>query len=93
MVNNNLEIDENSFKKTREHKDVLTHTKFSTKEQEKNHVDSIAKITIDGLVNEELFNQKKDENIITSEQMSLFTPREEELASKICDIFNSFDTK
>lgn len=25
--------------------------------------------------------------------MSLFTPREEELASKICDIFNSFDTK
>ena len=29
----------------------------------------------------------------SSEQLSLFTPREEELASKICDIFNSFDTK
>ena len=27
------------------------------------------------------------------EQMSLFAPREEELANKICDIFNSFDTK
>lgn len=26
-------------------------------------------------------------------QMSLFAPREEELANKICDIFNSFDTK
>ena len=25
--------------------------------------------------------------------MSLFAPREEELANKICDIFNSFDTK
>lgn len=27
------------------------------------------------------------------EQMSLFAPREEELANKICNIFNSFDTK
>lgn len=27
------------------------------------------------------------------EQMSLFAPKEEELANKICDIFNSFDTK
>lgn len=27
------------------------------------------------------------------EQMSLFEPREQELANKICDIFNSFDTK
>lgn len=29
----------------------------------------------------------------TVEQMSLFAPREEELANKICDIFNSLDTK
>ena len=28
-----------------------------------------------------------------NEQMSLFAPREDELAEKICDIFNSFDTK
>lgn len=36
-------------------------------------------------------NDLKEDNYI--EQMSLFAPREEELASKICDIFNSFDTK
>lgn len=84
---------ENSFKKAREHKDVLTYARFSTEDQAKNYVDPIAKIRVDGLVNEELSNPKKDNNIITSEQMSLFTPREEELASKICDIFNSFDTK
>lgn len=84
---------ENSFKKAREHKVVLTYARFSTEDQAKNYVDPIAKIRVDGLVNEELSNQKKDNNIITSEQMSLFTPREEELASKICDIFNSFDTK
>lgn len=84
---------ENSFKKAREHKDVLTYARFNTEDQAKNYVDPIAKIRVDGLVNEELSNQKKDNNIITSEQMSLFTPREEELASKICDIFNSFDTK
>ena len=84
---------ENSFKKAREHKDILTYARFSTEDQTKNYVDPIAKIRVDGLVNEELSNQKKDNNIITSEQMSLFTPREEELASKICDIFNSFDTK
>lgn len=29
----------------------------------------------------------------TNTQLSLFVPREEELANKICDIFNSFDTK
>ena len=34
----------------------------------------------------------KEDNIDTK-QLSLFEPREETLASKICDIFNSFDTK
>lgn len=34
---------------------------------------------------ENLFNE--------SNQLSLFEPREESLANKICDIFNSFDTK
>ena len=29
----------------------------------------------------------------SNEQLSLFAPREEELANKLCDIFNSFDTK
>lgn len=36
--------------------------------------------------------EKNDESN-SVEQMSLFAPREEELANKICDIFNSFDTK
>ncbi len=34
-------------------------------------------------------SKQKEEN----EQLSLFLTREEELANKICDIFNSFDTK
>ncbi len=43
---------------------------------------------------EEVPEIKYNTNVISStEQLSLFTPREEELASKICDIFNSFDTK
>ena len=29
----------------------------------------------------------------SDKQLSLFTPREDELAQKLCDIFNSFDTK
>lgn len=41
--------------------------------------------------------ENKEEKIITTnyenEQLSLFEPREETLANKICDIFNSFDTK
>ena len=32
-------------------------------------------------------------NDLELEQTSLFTPREDELANKICNIFNSFDTK
>lgn len=39
----------------------------------------------------EVIIENKEENF--NEQLSLFTPREEELANKICDIFNSFDTK
>lgn len=52
---------------------------------------------------DEAFNQLEEEHFDNVhglnnssdyvEQMSLFTPREEELANKICDIFNSFDTK
>lgn len=43
--------------------------------------------TIDGL------NVREDNEHFGNEQMSLFAPREEELVNKICDIFNSFDTK
>lgn len=43
--------------------------------------------TINGL------NVREDNEHFENEQMSLFAPREEELANKICDIFNSFDTK
>ena len=44
---------------------------------------------------EELFDNVHELNNSNDnvEQMSLFAPREEELANKICDIFNSFDTK
>lgn len=50
-------------------------------EMEEEHFDNI-----NGL------NVKEDEDNFR-EQMSLFAPREEELAEKICDVFNSFDTK
>lgn len=47
---------------------------------------------------EEHFDNVNNLNVVEDEdnfreQMSLFAPREEELANKICDIFNSFDTK
>lgn len=35
----------------------------------------------------------KEDIVNQKEQLTLFAPREEELAEKICDIFNSFDTK
>ena len=46
-------------------------------------------------IEEEIIEQKVEEDNDRDElmQMSLFAPREEELAEKICDIFNSFDTK
>lgn len=43
------------------------------------------------VVYETLIEEQTSDNV--KEQLSLFTPREEELANKICDIFNSFDTK
>lgn len=43
------------------------------------------------VVDETLIEEQTSDNV--KEQLSLFTPREEELANKICDIFNSFDTK
>ncbi len=43
------------------------------------------------------YEEKQEENsnfqTFENEQLTLFTPREEVLANKICDIFNSFDTK
>lgn len=45
----------------------------------------------------EEYEEEQEENnnfqTFENEQLTLFTPREEELANKICDIFNSFDTK
>ena len=42
---------------------------------------------------EEEQEENNDFQTFENEQLTLFTPREEELANKICDIFNSFDTK
>lgn len=41
----------------------------------------------------EILEEEKQLSLSTNEQLSLFEPREETLANKICDIFNSFDTK
>ena len=38
-------------------------------------------------------NLKQEITLFGNDQLSLFEPREDQLASKICDIFNSFDTK
>lgn len=43
------------------------------------------------VIRDNLIEEHSSDNV--NEQLSLFTPREEELANKICDIFNSFDTK
>lgn len=43
------------------------------------------------VIEDNLIKEHSSDNV--KEQLSLFTPREEELANKICDIFNSFDTK
>lgn len=43
------------------------------------------------VIRDNLIEEHSSDNV--KEQLSLFTPREEELANKICDIFNSFDTK
>ena len=43
------------------------------------------------VIDETLIEEQTSDNF--NEQLSLFIPREKELANKICDIFNSFDTK
>lgn len=40
-----------------------------------------------------ILEEEKQSSLSTQEQLSLFESREETLANKICDIFNSFDTK
>ncbi len=42
---------------------------------------------------EESVETEEPKSVSDQEQLSLFESREDELASKICDIFNSFDTK
>lgn len=57
------------------------------------------KVVEDNSKNKEVVEDISKEEVIIDkennfkEQLSLFSPREEELANKICDIFNSFDTK
>lgn len=57
------------------------------------------KVVEDNSKNKEVVKDTSKEEIVIDkednlkEQLSLFAPREEELANKICDIFNSFDTK
>lgn len=57
------------------------------------NVESIKETKVDDSeeINTDTSSISDEENV--REQMSLFAPREEELANKICDIFNSFDTK
>lgn len=61
-------------------------------ELEDEHFDNMYGLNAD-LEEEEYEIENTNTQVYENEQLSLFTPREEELASKICDIFNSFDTK
>ena len=86
-----LEDDElDKLKEYREHYRKLEENKKDTiilTEKEKEDIEQ-AKQVID------LFDTKKRElNKETTSQLSLFVPREQELADRILNIFNSFDTK
>ena len=92
-LGNSTNIDEKILTNIYEHYNEKYNIKFDKKEKinlkelnsdvinEKEYLDS-------EITKEEIINQNNE-----FEQLSLFTPREEELANKICDIFNSFDTK
>ena len=59
----------------------------------KNKIDKTPEIEREEIPQIEEVKETISDNKDSVEQMSLFAPREEELANKICDIFNSFDTK
>lgn len=60
-------------------------------ELEDEHFDNMYGLNVD--LEDEYEFENANTKVYESEQLSLFTSRENELASKICDIFNSFDTK
>lgn len=59
----------------------------------KKKIDKVDEIEKEEIPQVEEVKETISDNKDSVEQMSLFAPREEELANKICDIFNSFDTK
>ena len=59
---------------------------------EEEHFDFVNGLDIDPSDYEEDLEESNN-NSYETEQLSLFEPRENQLANKICDIFNSFDTK
>ena len=86
-----LEDDElDKLKEYREHYRKLEENKKDTiilTEKEKEDIEQAKKVI-------DLFDTKKRElNKETTSQLSLFVPREQELADRILNIFNSFDTK
>ena len=59
----------------------------------KKKIDKVVEIKKEQIPQVEEITETKEDSKDSVGQMSLFAPREEELANKICDIFNSFDTK
>lgn len=59
----------------------------------KKKIDKVEEIKREEISQIEKVENARFDNKNSVEQISLFIPREEELANKICDIFNSFDTK
>lgn len=73
---------------------LLTKYSYINKEKQKEVIDVQTNNIVEEKKNAIEQEKAKENNIFyDNEQLSLFEPRENQLASKICDIFNSFDTK
>ena len=78
--------DLDKLKEYRKKYEIIENNKIEPTEKENEDIEQAKKVI-------SLFDSKKSQNNNSVSQLTLFAPREQELADRIVDIFNSFDTK
>ena len=78
--------DLDKLKEYRKKYEIIENNEIELTEKENEDIEQAKKVI-------SLFDSKKSQNNNSVSQLTLFAPREQELADRIVDIFNSFDTK
>ena len=78
--------DLDKLKEYRKKYEIVENNEIELTEKENEDIEQAKKVI-------SLFDSKKEQNNNSVSQLTLFAPKEQELADRIVDIFNSFDTK